>query len=100
MRTARSSAITSATGKLAERVYFDAFGQRRRDSWYGDPPVYHNTNYTACSDLAGFRVYQQISGVFNFGFAGALGLILMIVSLVIVILYHKVMSRVVGGVGV
>jgi len=45
-------------------------------------------------------IYQQISGVFNFGFAGTLGLILMIVSLVIVFFYHRVMSRVVGGVGV
>ncbi len=45
-------------------------------------------------------IYQQISGVFNFGFAGTLGLILMIVSLVIVFLYHRVMSRVIGGAGV
>ena len=45
-------------------------------------------------------IYQQISGVFNFGFAGTLGLILMIVSLVIVFLYHRVMSRVMGGGGV
>jgi putative spermidine/putrescine transport system permease protein len=45
-------------------------------------------------------IYQTISGVFNFGFAGTLGLILMTVSLVIVILYHRIMSRVAGGVGV
>ena len=45
-------------------------------------------------------IYQTISGVFNFGFAGTLGIILMIVSLVIVVLYHRIMSRVVGGVGV
>ena len=44
-------------------------------------------------------IYQTISGVFNFGFAGTLGLILMIVSLVIVVLYHRIMSRVVGGAG-
>jgi len=45
-------------------------------------------------------IYQTISGVFNFGFAGTLGLILMVVSLVIVIFYHRIMSRVAGGVGV
>lgn len=44
-------------------------------------------------------IYQTISGVFNFGFAGTLGLILMIVSLIIVVLYHRIMSRVVGGAG-
>jgi putative spermidine/putrescine transport system permease protein len=44
-------------------------------------------------------IYQQISGVFNFGFAGTLGLILMLVSLVIVFFYHRIMSRVAGGVG-
>ncbi len=33
------------------------------DSWYGDPPIYHNANnYTVCSDLAGFRVYHQLAG--------------------------------------
>jgi len=38
-------------------------------------------------------IYQQISGVFDFGLGGALGFILLLVSLVIVILYHRAMSR-------
>jgi putative spermidine/putrescine transport system permease protein len=45
-------------------------------------------------------IYQQISGVFNFGFGAALGLILLVVSLVIVVLYHRAMSRLNRGVGV
>lgn len=45
-------------------------------------------------------IYQQISGVFNFGFGAALGLILLLVSLVIVVLYHRAMSRLAKGVGV
>ncbi|MBW1995595.1 MAG: ABC transporter permease, partial [Deltaproteobacteria bacterium] len=45
-------------------------------------------------------IYQQISGIFNFGFGAALGLILLLVSLVIVILYHRAMSRFTRGVGV
>jgi len=45
-------------------------------------------------------IYQQVSGVFNFGFAGALGLILLLVSLAIVLAYHRAMTRVARGVGV
>ena len=45
-------------------------------------------------------IYQQICGVFNFGFGATLGLILLVVSLVIVILYNRVMSRMARGVGV
>lgn len=45
-------------------------------------------------------IYQQISGVFNFGFAAALGLILLAVSLAIVLAYHRAMARVARGVGV
>ncbi|HEV8674738.1 MAG TPA: ABC transporter permease [Methylomirabilota bacterium] len=45
-------------------------------------------------------IYQQVSGVFNFGFAGALGLILLVVSLVIVALYQRTMARVARGVGI
>jgi putative spermidine/putrescine transport system permease protein len=45
-------------------------------------------------------IYQQVSGVFNFGMAGALGLILLVVSLTIVVVYHRVMTRVARGVGV
>jgi len=44
-------------------------------------------------------IYQQISGVFNFGFAGTLGLILMLVSLVIVFSYNRIMAKAVGGAG-
>lgn len=43
-------------------------------------------------------IYQQVSGVFNFGFAGALGLILLVVSLVIVALYQRTMARVARGI--
>ena len=43
-------------------------------------------------------IYRRIGGVFNFGFAGTLGLILMLVFLVIVFFYHRIMSRVVRGV--
>lgn len=45
-------------------------------------------------------IYQQVSGVFNFGFAAALGLILLLVSLAIVLAYHRAMLRVARGVGV
>lgn len=45
-------------------------------------------------------IYQQVSGVFNFGFAGALGLILLLVSLAIVLAYHRAITRVARGVGV
>jgi len=45
-------------------------------------------------------IYQQVSGVFNFGFAAALGLILLSVSLAIVLAYHRAMARVARGVGV
>jgi len=45
-------------------------------------------------------IYQQISGVFNFGFGAALGLILLLVSLVVVFLYHRAMRRFARGVGV
>jgi putative spermidine/putrescine transport system permease protein len=45
-------------------------------------------------------IYQQVSGVFNFGFAGVLGLILLLVSLAIVVAYHRAMARVARGVGV
>ncbi|HEY5999654.1 MAG TPA: type II secretion system protein [bacterium] len=29
-------------------------------SWWGPPPTYYNTNWSVCTDLAGFRVYHQI----------------------------------------
>jgi putative spermidine/putrescine transport system permease protein len=45
-------------------------------------------------------IYQQVSGVFNFGFAAALGLILLVVSLAVVLAYHRAMVRVARGVGV
>jgi putative spermidine/putrescine transport system permease protein len=43
-------------------------------------------------------IYQQISGSsFNLGFAGALGMVLLVVSLVLVVLYSRVMAHAAGG---
>lgn len=43
-------------------------------------------------------IYQQISGSsFNLGFAGALAMVLLAVSLLLVVLYSRVMARTAGG---
>lgn len=43
-------------------------------------------------------IYQQISGTsFNLGFAGALAMVLLAVSLLLVVLYSRVMARMAGG---
>lgn len=42
-------------------------------------------------------IYQQISGSFNLGFAGALGVVLLLVSLLLVALYSRAMARAAGG---
>jgi putative spermidine/putrescine transport system permease protein len=42
-------------------------------------------------------IYQQIAASFNLGFAGALGVVLLAVSLVVVIAYNKVLGRFAGG---
>ncbi len=42
-------------------------------------------------------IYQQVSSSFNLGFAGALGVVLLGVSLVIVVAYNNVLGRFAGG---
>lgn len=42
-------------------------------------------------------IYQQVGASFNLGFAGALGVILLAVSLVIVVAYNNVLGRFAGG---
>jgi putative spermidine/putrescine transport system permease protein len=44
-------------------------------------------------------IYQQVSSSFNLGFAGALGVILLAVSLVVVIAYNHVLARFSGQEG-
>jgi putative spermidine/putrescine transport system permease protein len=53
--------------------------------------------------LGGFQImtlpiliYQQISANFNIGFAAALGMVLLVVSLVLVIAYNRVLGLVSG----
>jgi putative spermidine/putrescine transport system permease protein len=41
-------------------------------------------------------IYQQIASSFNLGFAGALGVILLVVSLVVVVAYNHVLGRLSG----
>jgi putative spermidine/putrescine transport system permease protein len=41
-------------------------------------------------------IYQQIGSSFNLGFAGALGVVLLIVSLAVVIAYNHVLNRLAG----
>lgn len=42
-------------------------------------------------------IYQQVSSSFNLGFAGALGIVLLAVSLVIIFAYNNVLGRFAGG---
>ena len=42
-------------------------------------------------------IYQQVAASFNLGFAGALGVVLLAVSLVVVITYNKVLGHFAGG---
>jgi putative spermidine/putrescine transport system permease protein len=42
-------------------------------------------------------IYQQVGSSFNLGFAGALGVVLLSVSLVVVLAYNRVLSRFAGG---
>jgi putative spermidine/putrescine transport system permease protein len=42
-------------------------------------------------------IYQQVSASFNLGFAGALGVVLLSVSLIVVIAYNRVLGRFAGG---
>ncbi|MGE0423511.1 MAG: ABC transporter permease [Reyranellaceae bacterium] len=44
-------------------------------------------------------IYQQVSSSFNVGFAGALGVVLLAVSLVIIIAYNRVLARFSGDKG-
>jgi putative spermidine/putrescine transport system permease protein len=44
-------------------------------------------------------IYQQVSSSFNLGFAGALGVILLAVSLVVVVAYNHVLARFSGQEG-
>ncbi|MCW5745535.1 MAG: ABC transporter permease [Alphaproteobacteria bacterium] len=44
-------------------------------------------------------IYQQVSSSFNLGFAGALGVILLTVSLVVVVAYNHVLARLSGQEG-
>jgi putative spermidine/putrescine transport system permease protein len=60
--------------------------------------------YVTPTLIGGFQVvtlpmliFQQISGSFNIGFAGALGVVLLAVSLVLVIVYNRVLARLAGG---
>lgn len=41
-------------------------------------------------------VYQQVSASFNLGFASALGLVLLVVSIGLVVAYHRVLGRLAG----
>ena len=41
-------------------------------------------------------IYQQVSSSFNLGFAGALGVVLLGVSLVIIVAYNHVLARLSG----
>jgi putative spermidine/putrescine transport system permease protein len=43
-------------------------------------------------------IYQQVSASFNLGFAGALGIVLLAVSLVLVVAYNAILGRI-GGAG-
>lgn len=42
-------------------------------------------------------IYQQVGASFNLGFAGALGVVLLAVSLVVVVAYNNVLGRFAGG---
>jgi putative spermidine/putrescine transport system permease protein len=42
-------------------------------------------------------IYQQVGSSFNLGFAGALGVVLLVVSLVVVLAYNNVLGRFAGG---
>jgi putative spermidine/putrescine transport system permease protein len=42
-------------------------------------------------------IYQQVGASFNLGFAGALGVVLLAVSLVVIIAYNHVLGRFAGG---
>jgi putative spermidine/putrescine transport system permease protein len=42
-------------------------------------------------------IYQQVGSSFNLGFAGALGVVLLSVSLIVVIAYNRVLGRFAGG---
>jgi putative spermidine/putrescine transport system permease protein len=44
-------------------------------------------------------IYQQVSSSFNVGFAGALGVVLLAVSLVIIVAYNRVLARLSGDEG-
>jgi putative spermidine/putrescine transport system permease protein len=41
-------------------------------------------------------IYQQVSASFNLGFAGALGVVLLVVSLALVLAYNTILSRLAG----
>lgn len=43
-------------------------------------------------------IYQQVSASFNAAFAGALGVMLLAVSLMLIVLYHRILARL-GGAG-
>ena len=42
-------------------------------------------------------IYQQIASSFNIGFAAALGLVLLAISLVLVVFYNRILSRMAGA---
>jgi putative spermidine/putrescine transport system permease protein len=42
-------------------------------------------------------IYQQINGVFNFAFGAALAFLLLAVSLVLVVLYFRIVKRIAAG---
>ena len=42
-------------------------------------------------------IYQQVAATFNTAFAGALGVVLLVVSLVLVVAYNAVLARVARG---
>jgi putative spermidine/putrescine transport system permease protein len=41
-------------------------------------------------------IYQQVSASFNLGFAGALGTVLLVVSLALVFAYNSILGRLAG----
>jgi putative spermidine/putrescine transport system permease protein len=42
-------------------------------------------------------IYQQVSASFNLGFAGALGVVLLVVTLTLIVAYNAILARVAGG---
>ncbi|HWR97908.1 MAG TPA: hypothetical protein VN317_05740, partial [Candidatus Methanoperedens sp.] len=53
LNTPRAPEITGSADTASVTLDWSA-------SWWGVPLAYYNTNWSACNDLAGFRVYHQL----------------------------------------